>query len=125
MTAPTIGFDLIAARRDTPSWPPLDGDIWADRDGREWLAGITLLPGDRAIIGFSHGNTRCRPSYALEKFGPLTLASKGHERVRFEQLPAEARDRQAAYLASVCWLHGPEGATGVECDDCTDEAVAA
>ncbi|WP_341720001.1 hypothetical protein QQG74_09950 [Micromonospora sp. FIMYZ51] len=125
MTAPVIGFDLVQARRDTPHWPPLDGDIWADRNGREWLAGIQLLPGDHAIIAFRYGNTGCLPSYALEVYGPMRMVSAGHERQRFDRLPADARERHAAYLASVCWLCGPEGATGDYCGTCDEPAVAA
>lgn len=121
MTAPTIGFDLVAARRDTPHWPPLDGDIWADRNGRRWHADIQLLPGDHAIVGFRDGGTGCLPSYALEMYGPLTLTHAGHERQQFERLPADARVRHAAWLAGVCWLCGPEGATGPECNNHADE----
>jgi len=113
-------FDLIAARRNTPNWPPLDGDIWTGGDGREWLASITLLPGDNSIIGFSEGATSCLPRYALEKHGPLTLTHKGYDRLRFEELPAEARERDAAYLARACWDCGPEGSTGPDCGDCPE-----
>ncbi|MEV5211400.1 hypothetical protein AB0K35_28390 [Micromonospora sp. NPDC053740] len=111
-------FDLIAARRNTPNWPPFDGDIWTDRNGREWLADIVVLPGDNAIIGFREGNTSCLPRYALEKHGPLTLTSKGVDRLRFEQLPPSMRAEWAAHLASACWDCGPEGATASWCDDC-------
>lgn len=125
MTAPV--FDLAAARRNTPNWPPRDGDIWTDRTGREWLAVIALLPGDNAVIGFHAGNTECIPSYALEKYGPLTLTHAGHDRTRYEQLPAEQRARHAAYLASLCAYCGPEGALGDcgTCGDDTESAVAA
>ncbi|MEU7980528.1 hypothetical protein AB0B63_18590 [Micromonospora sp. NPDC049081] len=123
MTAPV--FDLTAARRDTAHWPPLDGDIWTDRDGREWLAGIVDLPGDNAIIGFSHDKTRCVPRYALEKYGPLTLKFGGHARQQYDQLPAEVRERETAYLAGRCPWCGPEGATGPECRDCLEGAEAA
>ena len=116
MTAPV--FDLLAARRDTPNWPPRDGDIWTDRNGREWLAGIQLLPNDDAIVVFSEGNTRCVTRHALERYGPLTLTHKGHDRLRFEALPANVRARYAAYLADACWDCGPEGATGSWCDNC-------
>ncbi len=111
-------FDLIAARRNTPNWPPRDGDIWTGSDGREWLADIVLLPGDRSIIGFREGAESCLPRYALEKSGPLTLTHKGHERLRFEQLSEAAQSSWFAYLASACWDCGPEGATASWCDDC-------
>lgn len=112
-------FDLIAARRNTPNWPPFDGDIWTDRNGREWLAEMVVLPGDNAIIGFREGNTSCLARYALEVHGPLTLTGKGRDRLRFEALP-EVQKRVAAYLAAACWDCGPEGATGPTCSDCTD-----
>lgn len=123
MIAPV--FDLAAARTNTPNWPPLDGDLWADRDGREWLATISIDRNDDARIGLHHGTTSCMPSYALEKYGPLTLVSPGHDRVRFGQLPADMRARHAAYLASACWDCGPEGATGPMCRDCDALADAA
>lgn len=118
MTAPV--FDLAAARTNTPNWPPRDGDIWTDRNGREWLAVIQPLPGDNAIVALHSGNTGCLPRYALEMHGPLTLTTSGHDRIRFEQLPEASRARYAAYLASVCWDCGPEGATGPECSDCAN-----
>jgi hypothetical protein len=120
VTAPVLVFDLVAARRNTPNWPPLDGDIWADRTGREWLAGIQLLPADDAIVVFRDGGTGCLTSYALEMYGPMTLVSAGHERMRFERLPADVRVRHAAWLAAVCWLCGPEGATGNYCGVCDE-----
>ncbi len=123
MTAPV--FDLTAARRDTAHWPPLDGDIWTDRDGRDWLASIVILPGATAIIGFSHDRARCVPRYALEMYGPLTLKFGGHARRELERLPAEQQARHAAYLASLCPWCGPEDATGPECRDCLEDEEAA
>lgn len=124
MTAPVIGFDLVQARRDTPNWPPLDGDVWADRNGEQWIAYI-VEHGDTAHTAFLHAtrDARCLPSYALEVCGPMTLVAAGHERQRADRLPAGMRERAAAWLASVCWLCGPEGATGDYCGECDEPEV--
>ncbi|MFI6228563.1 hypothetical protein ACIBCR_14780 [Micromonospora echinospora] len=119
MTAPV--FDLTAARTNTPNWPPMDGDIWTDRNGREWLAVIQPTRDDNTIVVFRSGNAGCLPSYALEMHGPLTLTAKDHARIRFEELPADQQARYMAYLASVCTFCGPEGATGPECTDCAND----
>ncbi|GGM26608.1 hypothetical protein GCM10011608_09280 [Micromonospora sonchi] len=122
--AASAGFDLVQARRDTPNWPPLDGDRWADRHGDQWIAYIAEH-GDTATLAFLNvgRDARCLARYALEKHGPLTLVAAGAERQRFERLPADARERYTAYLAAACWLCGPEGSTGVYCGTCDESEV--
>lgn len=67
----------------TAYWPPQAQDVWADRDGDEYVAHVYEAD-DRVLcsmlaVGREHSIT---PDYLLETRGPLRLVAAGWERAR-------------------------------------------
>lgn len=64
-------------------WPPLAQDVWADRDGVEYIAHVWEA-NDRVWceMGSADGKRQILPSYLLETRSPLRLVAAGWERAR-------------------------------------------
>jgi hypothetical protein len=81
MSAPTI----LPAH-----WPPLDGDVWVDRHGVEWVTQTWEANDEvRCALHRVAGGASATPGRLLESAGPLTLEAKGWERLRNERMVAE------------------------------------
>lgn len=62
-------------------WPPQAQDVWADRDGVEYVTHC-WESNDRVMYGMGtlDGKTRMTPGRLLEIKAPLTLVSAGWQR---------------------------------------------
>ena len=83
--------NLADARPNTPNWPPLDQDVWADRNGTRWITHrYEMYDEIRTALLNPAGQQRGTSDFVLEMFGPLTLVSAGWERARNQRTAAVA-----------------------------------
>ncbi|MFI7073629.1 hypothetical protein [Micromonospora sediminicola] len=77
-------FDFSVSAVDTPGWPPLAQDVWADRHGVEYVADVYDLGDGTAcqMIALDGSGRRATPEFLAEVAGPLRLVAAGWDRNR-------------------------------------------
>ena len=71
MTAPNV----------PENWPPLAQDVWADRNGVEYIAHVYEINDEVRCVMLADKRS-IAPAYLLEILSPLRLVSAGWERKR-------------------------------------------